>query len=441
MQTRSAIYARISLDRKDGAGVARQLADCRELAAQRGWDVTEEFVDNNVSAIRANRRPEWDRLVEGLDQFDALIAYHSDRLYRRTRDLEDLIDAVEGQGVEIATVKAGDLDLSTATGRWMARQLGANARLESERIGERVARAKADRAAQGLPPGGGFRAFGWEADKMTLHPAESAAIRQAAERVAAGGSMGEEVRRLNEDGFLTTGDRPWTVASLRRVLTSPRIAGKREYAGRIIGDAAWPAIVDVATWEVICAIVRGRRRGRPPSDRYLLTALIECPQCGRPLYGNTNQYGCVPGSRGGCGGASISIAAADGRVVREVDGYLNDPQVPMWLSEGARGTDLSSEVRALEEKQVELARRWAMDQITLAAYDEARKTLERRLRELGDVKRPDLRVPSLKRVRAAWAAGSTAEKRGVVRALIDCPIGLTPGRMADPGDRLVIEFN
>jgi DNA invertase Pin-like site-specific DNA recombinase len=39
------IYARISLDRRDGEGVARQLADCHELAAKRGWDVA-EYVDN-----------------------------------------------------------------------------------------------------------------------------------------------------------------------------------------------------------------------------------------------------------------------------------------------------------------------------------------------------------------------------------------------------------
>ena len=43
-QFRAAIYARISQDRSGGqAGVTRQLEDTRKLAAERGWEVVEEF--------------------------------------------------------------------------------------------------------------------------------------------------------------------------------------------------------------------------------------------------------------------------------------------------------------------------------------------------------------------------------------------------------------
>jgi len=47
----AAIYARISADVEGtGLGVARQVEDCRTLAADRGWTVGAEYVDNDVSA-------------------------------------------------------------------------------------------------------------------------------------------------------------------------------------------------------------------------------------------------------------------------------------------------------------------------------------------------------------------------------------------------------
>jgi site-specific DNA recombinase len=46
-----AIYARISSDADGrGAGVGRQIEDCRSLASSLGWGVAGEYVDNDMSA-------------------------------------------------------------------------------------------------------------------------------------------------------------------------------------------------------------------------------------------------------------------------------------------------------------------------------------------------------------------------------------------------------
>ncbi|MCH6470957.1 recombinase family protein [Sinomonas terrae] len=56
----AAIYARISSDQTgEGLGVQRQLEDCRKLAAERGWIVGEEYVDNDLSAFKGKARPEF----------------------------------------------------------------------------------------------------------------------------------------------------------------------------------------------------------------------------------------------------------------------------------------------------------------------------------------------------------------------------------------------
>jgi site-specific DNA recombinase len=440
---RAGIYARISPTPGEGAGWQRQLADCRELVAQRGWEVVGEYVDKDTSAYRRRKRPEWERLLADLEAgvVDALVVYHPDRAYRRGEALERLIDIVERLKVEVATVRAGDLDLGSATGRMGARIVAAVSQHESERMGERVARAKKERAAQGRPSGGGVRAFGWGPDKVTPVPEEARALKAAGERVAAGGSIGAEARKLNMQGFTTTGGRAWDTKSLRRVLTSPRIAGLRSYRGEVVGKAAWEPIVSEDVWRRIVVMTEGRRTGDRPAPRVLLSSLIECHKCGGRLYVSQQPSGylayvCAPATRQGCGGASVAARAADARVSRWVEDQLAHP--PAGLGRWLKGHDQRSddaELHAIQERRVAVAQRWAAGKMDDAAYDAAIETLDQRAAELDREVRPSLPLPMLSDV---WKRGTVAERRELVSVLVRVPIGLKPGRMADPGDRLII---
>ena len=128
-------------DSKDDSGnhlgVDRQELACRDLAARRGLDV---LVDNDISASMGQRRPAFERLVELLvnREATAVLTYHCDRLYRRGADLERLAKMVESSGAQVHTVAAGDVDLSTASGRMVARMLSAASQHEVERLGERM---------------------------------------------------------------------------------------------------------------------------------------------------------------------------------------------------------------------------------------------------------------------------------------------------------------
>ncbi|MFH1331168.1 MAG: recombinase family protein, partial [Actinomycetota bacterium] len=108
---RAAIYARISSDPEGTRlGVERQLADCRRLAADLGWVVHDTYVDNDVSAWSGKPRPEYLRLCEDITArvVDAVVAWHTDRLHRHPRELEDFIDLIDAAGdVLIRTVMAG----------------------------------------------------------------------------------------------------------------------------------------------------------------------------------------------------------------------------------------------------------------------------------------------------------------------------------------------
>jgi site-specific DNA recombinase len=438
------IYARISQDRKSGAGVARQLADCRALAADRGWTVAEEFVDNDLSAFRGKRRPEWERLLAAVAdrRISVVVAYHPDRLYRRLADLAGFVDVVKGAGAEVATVRAGDIDLASASGRMIAGMLGSAAVYESERIGERVSRAKKERAAQGSPSGGGMVPFGWMPDRVTQNPRQAKALKVAAGNVAAGGSVTAEARRLNAAGFLTSGGRPWDSRSLLRVLKAARIAGLREYQGKVVGPASWPPIIDEETWHRIQVMVDGRRSpSRIQRQPSLLSGLIACPHCEGPMYlhgagSRWPTYHCQSTTRGGCGRSAVMQHRADARIEREVEAWLATPGVLAAVEPPAR-VDISGELDAIKAKRRDLTERWTDGRLEDGDYDDMMARLSARLDDLATPP-PRTSVLDPELVRSAWLSGSMEDRRSLLAALFEMPLGLRPERMSDPGERLIL---
>jgi site-specific DNA recombinase len=100
--------------------------ECRKLTAALDWDVADVYIDNDVSAYGCKPRPGYRRMLEDVRQgrVSAMMAYHSDRLYRHLMDPEGLVALAEAHSPKIATVQAGDLGLSTTAGRHVGRILG-----------------------------------------------------------------------------------------------------------------------------------------------------------------------------------------------------------------------------------------------------------------------------------------------------------------------------
>lgn len=427
------LYARISLDRQDGEGVDRQLADARQLVAKRWPDAqVVEYVDNDLSAFHARRRPEYDHLLSDVTagRLAVVVAYHPDRLYRHPADLESFIDAVQGAGADVATVQAGDVDLSTASGRMVARILGSVSRHESERIGERVSRAKRERATQGRPAGGGLRAYGLNADRSDLEPDEAEVLRTAADAILAGTSWSKVVRDLNDRGIVNVTGNAWTVGNLRRTLTSPHVAGLRSYKGEIIGQATWPAILDRGTWERLRAQAATRKRGRPPSDRHLLTGLVTCGRCGFPLWANQTRtgsyaYRCSPNAttKGrGCGKMSITAAPLEALVTAAALETVDTGRLSAAVERRRQQRDGAPDIEGLEAELGALADDHGAGRITRAEWLRAREGLARRLDEARNAVAMEAGTAigvDLVDLAERWPDLGTDRQREILRAMID----------------------
>jgi site-specific DNA recombinase len=318
MSATAAIYTRISDDREGlEAGVGRQEADCRALAEKEGLEVIEVFTDNDRGASTRSRKPrpqyrEMMRRAE-LGEFDFILAYSNSRLTRRPSELEQFIQLYErrlsdskaskGRPVEFRTVVSGWDDLSKADGRMVARIKASVDAAEAERTGERVQRAHEENARQGKPVGG-YRPFGWKADRATLDPLESEIVRSIVSNLVAGASLRSAVQGLNEAGVTTTAGNPWTSQTLRQYLKSPRIYGVRTYRrevmrheGKVVAGQ-WEPIISEDDFDRLQKIFdKPDNRSRQPrrdARHYLLTGTVRCGTCNDLMYGN--RYGSHQGS-------------------------------------------------------------------------------------------------------------------------------------------------
>jgi DNA invertase Pin-like site-specific DNA recombinase len=133
---RVALYARVStLNNQDPE---MQLAELREYAGRRGWQIIEEFTDQGVSGCRESR-PALNRLMADAcrRRFDAVLVWKIDRFGRSLKHLVNALAELAALGVAFVSLR-DNLDLSTPSGRLMFQIIGAMAEFERALIQERV---------------------------------------------------------------------------------------------------------------------------------------------------------------------------------------------------------------------------------------------------------------------------------------------------------------
>jgi site-specific DNA recombinase len=435
---RAGIYARISSDREgDNLAVSRQLADCEKLAAAKGWSVAERYVDADISAYSRKRRPEYERMLEEIETglVEGIVVHHADRLHRHPRELEDFIDLCQRLGTKLATV-TGDIDLSTHDGQLIARIHGAVAKKESDDKSRRIRRKHAELAAAGRLSGGGTRAFGFEADRRTIRPAEAATIRECAARALAGDSLRSICSDLNERGIASATGKQWSPQTLRRMLTSGRISGQREHHSEIVGKAEWEAIITpVETQRLRAKLKDPERRTNRAARRYLLARLLRCHHCRTPLVARprddgTRRYVCASGPGfGGCGKTTVVAEELEAFIVEAVLHRLDSPELPRALNGSVSaddGAEWQAEIELTQAKLDELAELWAAGTIGRSEWLKARGPIEKRQtqakKRLAALNRTTALTPHLgdaDGLREKWAEMNLTRQQQIVGALLD----------------------
>ncbi|KAA9379729.1 recombinase family protein [Microbispora cellulosiformans] len=404
------IYARLSMDRQgSGLAVERQIAECTDLLhlIDPQGVIVDVYVDNDISASKKKWRPDYERMIKDVEggRINALAVWHIDRLTRRNAELERVVELIESKRAFFKCVH-GDVDLSTHTGRMVARILGAVAQGEVEQKAARQKSANRQSAAKGKTWSGGMRRYGYEADGVTLVPDEVKVVRHMVEHVLKGGSVRSLVDWLDKNGHKTTQGNPWLARGITRLLVNPAMAGHRTYleAGRpeeerqIVARDVWPAIITDDEQRRLEVILRDparvtNREGN--SRKYLLGGgVLICGLCGRALAGHRSNSG-KPGYNcrksppySGCGRIRIAAGPLEVDVAGQVLARFASPAIRRRLAKAVtpEGEDatLGQEMTDLQEKLEQLGRDYADPEVGLPreAFVAASRSLKARLVEL-----------------------------------------------------------
>lgn len=326
-------YSRRS--REGGRSVERQEQDGIEIAAREGCGHVElysEWVPASQFSQRA--RKEWLSLIERVEGLEdeirsgqryMLILWMEDRSSRQVTEAGELVKVCKAVGLNRIVLPSNEYDLSDPEdeAKFMGEVL--QAQREVAKMSKRSRRAKLEAAESGQRHGGGSREFGDrgkrrirdEDGNWRIAPIVSAeqarfeqdCIREAGYRVVAGDSLRGIRLDWTARGIRTTTGKVFTNQSLRKLLLAPRLIGMRTHLGKLYPSDEYPQILDVETWEAVCAILRDPARTtnlRGGTPRHLLSGMLFCGICKARMFarprGDHFIYRCPPpDGSGNCG--------------------------------------------------------------------------------------------------------------------------------------------
>ena len=492
--TNADLYLRLSDFRADDADSfpAREKA-LRTRAAELGWTVNAVVVENDVSQDGRRKpasaykrvkvtgpdgrpvmafgrpvfrvlRPGWQQVLTdlGTGAATAVLAEDLDRVARDPRDLEDLIDAIAACGGHARSLTGSLLltDGGTSDQVSMARVMVVMAAKASADTARRVADGR-QRSAENGSYGGGRRPFGYTIDPdapkgrktLVVVPAEAEVIRRAAAAILAETaddrkSLAFLARELRAGDVPTVTGKPWSAEVLRDIMLAHGIAGiaVNSRTGTETADA-WPAILDMETWQAVRAILTDpARRQRPNANapKWLGSGLYRCGVCKDGghigVHGGIRKgpsYACRNGQH-----LRRAAVATDGYVGEVIAARLARPDAADLLRPPDRpGVDtgaLRAEQKRLQRAGARQAAMHALGEITDAELRAGFRARQERLAEIAAQLSATITPDHLAEFRgdavdtlAVWRSLSLARQRDVLSVL--ATVTLLPARRGGRG--------
>jgi hypothetical protein len=312
-----------------------------------------------------------------------------------------------------------------------------------------------------------------EPGRLVINEREAAIIRLAARLILAGWSLRSVVIELNETGRTRSEGRVWWPSTLRRMLSSPMIAGFRSHKGDLY-PASWPAILDRDTWDRLQLVLKAEERfagaDKKGARTYLLTGWVFCGNCGEPApegepvnpgaplvgYGNKDhgevmrrRYYCLPidnrGVQRGCGKVSRLAEPVDLVVSEAVLARLDSPRMAEVLGAATQDQDVAELVetyRGHKLKLDDLVADYASGLLNRQQLARAKEIVEaameatqRRLDKLASG-RALAAVPAGQSIRQAWGSADLDWRRQLIALVVDKVIlhPTRPGATLWPAD-------
>ena len=288
----------------------------------KGWgEVVDFYIDEGISA-QTTKRPQYQRLMSDIrsGKINLILVADISRLSRNVHDFSVLLKELEQFNGSYMSLKE-QFDTTTPAGRLMTNMVVTMAQFEREQTSERVSINCNSRAVRGLV-NGGRAPLGFKRDKskrglLVIDENESEAIKEIFRLFIQHGSIGKTLPVIESMGFhpkkssskkSAASDRLWNPSVVRDILMNPAYIGMREINKMRKGEdpenlkpwqqyqlvkASWPAIIDSSTFQTVQEMLAEnakieRRRLEGAEQRiFLLSGILKCGECGRPLCGQS----------------------------------------------------------------------------------------------------------------------------------------------------------
>jgi DNA invertase Pin-like site-specific DNA recombinase len=452
----AALYCRLS-PRPDGSyeGVGDQEKWGREYAASK-WpgEPVKVFRDRGISAANGEDRPGYDALRAAIGRGEVAHVWAVEQARLERREVEWFVLAAELDSAGITEVHTNRDGVVWVRGE-VAGIKAVLAAAEVRKLTRRINDTLAERAAEGKPSGAtplGYRhcdptRCDHDKEHKTLHVVreEADGIRWAADRILAGWSLANVATGLRDRGLTGSHGGQITAGTVKSVVTSPTVAGKRVHKGRVVGDGNWDAILDESVWKAVRHRLASKRTvqradggsypvsgtGRPgrTARKYLLTGGVgTCGVCYAPLVASMKQlkgrdpqpYYLCHKKVGGRGCVGIQADPTEQYVVDQLLDELDKPEFLDAISvddSAQRRDEIVTGLEDLDAQREDLAKLWAKRQLTLTEWGTAREALaeqEQRLRvDLAELPPPLVGV-DISRVREGWPNFTLDERREII---------------------------
>lgn len=308
-QKRVAIYARVSTieQAEEGYSIDEQVKLLSDLSEREGYNIHKEYVDRGKSGKNIKGRPALQQLLQDAanKEFDMLFVWKVNRLSRKTKDLLNIVEALEGKNIVFRSYTER-YETETPAGKMQFRMLAVIAEFERDNIAQNVKMGMLARAREGSWNGG--QVLGYDVvnvpqenrkrknSQLVINPKEAQTVRKIFELYTQGNGYKAITSQLNKEGHLTKKKKYFSINSIRTILTNPLYAGYIRYNVRrdwnekrrnninphpIIEKGQHEALISMEVWEKTKIIMesRGGKPNRVHSGEFPLTGIMRCPVC------------------------------------------------------------------------------------------------------------------------------------------------------------------
>jgi len=327
------VYERVSTDRQD---LSRQAVQRERAAADHPDTELRVIQDDGVSAYKVPifERP-GGRELSDLVASGVVEAVYVDAQDRLSRGMDD-------EWVAFRALCDGNDTWIVVDGQRITRDLGGKAisylrallaRQESDEKAHRVRGGKRGQAAAGRYLSS-TRPYGYDlvGGRLVVNAQEAAVIERMAAWYETGLGYRQIAARLNAEATPSARGGDWQESTVRKLISSPRIAGYIVHRGEAL-PGAHDAIIEPERWHALQE-ARQRRRptGRRPNGGHVFVAgMLRCPGCAAALRPRTSRngyayYECRGVDSGECSQGRINAHEIEEQILSRLVELVFDPE-------------------------------------------------------------------------------------------------------------------